>query len=79
MKILYTVHARLRMQKRKISFKEVELALQHPDTVELGSIVTYKKIFDFRVLVVVARYHQGNQIIISAYKSSNVRKHFRSP
>ncbi len=74
--IIFTLHALERMRKRGITKSEVYSCIKNPDKIEaLNDTVRAVKRIDNKVLVVIYRHEGGSVLVITAYKSSKVKKY----
>lgn len=65
MKIIYTLHARMRMLERFVAEKDVELILSDPDFVKEGrnkTLIASKRVDSKTIKVIYSL--QGNKVII---------------
>ena len=69
MKIIFTNHARERMQERGISEKEVVECVHHPDKIvkEHGQICRFQKRLSYGILQVVAEQKRNYFVVITVY------------
>ncbi len=78
MRIILTNHARLRAIQRNISFEEIMDCVLHSDNLvdEGNALVCYKKLWKQYVLLVYTREDDGNILVITVLKTSQIKKYF---
>ncbi len=75
MRIKFTRHALERMYQRGISPKDVKEAVNHPDIVlTSGNVKKYVKRIDRLLLVIIARPVEDGLLVITTFKTSQVKK-----
>lgn len=82
MRIILTNHARLRCAQRLISIQEITDCVIFPDKIETelswSEVVTcYKKAWWTFLLLVYWKDKKGDLIIITAIKTSNIKKYLK--
>ena len=76
MKIVYTLHALERLRQRGITREQVEQCIRESDKTEkLEGLHEFIKRLNDKVLVVIFKESGGRIIIITAFKTSKVKKY----
>ncbi|WP_148678869.1 DUF4258 domain-containing protein [Aeropyrum pernix] len=76
MKIFYTLHALERLRQRGITREQVEQCLREPDKIEeLEGLYRCIKRLNDKVLVTIYKEFQDRIMIITAFKTSKIKKY----
>ena len=69
MRIIFTVHARRRMQERGISRSEIQECIMHPARISMESerVRRFQKAFAYGTIEVVAELKKNHCIVITVY------------
>lgn len=68
-KFIYTEHAKVRIEQRKLSKEQIEKAVSSPDKIlpSFKGRILVQKSFNDEILEVVYKKEQNNFIILTAY------------
>jgi hypothetical protein len=78
MRIVLTNHARLRAIQRNIWFEEIVDCVMQPDHThdQWDSLICYKKLWSTYVLLVYTKHQNGNIVVITVLKTSQIKKYY---
>lgn len=84
MEVLFTEHARFEIQRRQINENDIKELIKQPQQIistKKGRVIYQKKYFDKSMkkeilLRVIGKNEKGRFIVITAYKTSKIKKYW---